>query len=154
MICKTYCFIAIVLFVMNIYVSSGVTTSEANHNFYVTLTPDLIARYKKIIAERYAIYIKGMVIGVIIGVFAAILLKENKALNLTCKLCLVAAVTFVVNCFFYLVHPKSDYIVPHLKTKKQKEAWVKCYRSYQISYITGLFLGGATAVFLAGGICL
>ena len=154
MICKSYCFIAIVLFVMNIYVSSGVITSEANHNFYVTLTPQLIARYKKIIAERYAIYIKGMVIGVIIGVFAAILLKENKALNLTCKVCLVAAVTFVVNCFYYLVHPKSDYMVPHLTTKKQKEAWVKCYRSYQISYITGLFLGGATAVFFAGGICL
>lgn len=154
MICKIYCFIAIVLFVTNVYVILSTRTSEANHNFYVTLTPELIERYKKIVVERTSIYLKGMTIGVIIGIFISILIKENKKLNLTCKLCLVAAVTFVVNCFYYLAHPKSDYIISHLTTKKQKEAWVKCYRSYQISYISGLFLGGATAVFFAGGICL
>tara|TARA_Y100000591_G_scaffold117083_1_gene100097 strand:- start:147 stop:611 length:465 start_codon:yes stop_codon:yes gene_type:complete len=154
MICKVYCFIAIVLFVTNVYVTLSTTTSNANHDFYVTLTPDLIARYKKIIAERAIIYTKGMAIGIIIGVLSAILMKENKSLHFTCKLCLVAAVTFVVTCFTYLAHPKSDYIVPHLTSRKQKEAWIKCYRSYQISYITGLILGGASAMFFAGGLCL
>tara|TARA_Y100000817_G_C16502498_1_gene387435 strand:- start:1 stop:465 length:465 start_codon:yes stop_codon:yes gene_type:complete len=154
MVCITSCVIAIILTVTNIYVATSPANSRANHNFYGTLTPDLIVRYKNIVAERGEIYIRGMAAGIVIAVGTFFLLKDHKALSKKCRLCIIVAITLVVNCVFYLIYPKSDYMIPHLTTEKQRVAWLRCHKSYQISYLTGLILGCATSYLLASGLCI
>ena len=154
MVCGVMCSIATILIVSNVYMMANCHNGRATHDFYATLTPELIGRYKRITAERTSIYLRGMGIGVIIGILAAAFLRPLKKVSQLCKLCAVGGIALVFNCLFYLAHPKSDYIVAHLTTERQRRAWVRCHRSHQLSYVTGLAFGGVAAVAMGGGLCL
>ena len=153
MACITSCSIATILIIANLYITLSANQNNATQAFYDTLTPDLKIRYKHIIQERSIIYMRGTGIGIIIAVGFAALFRDYKPLNRKCMLCIVAAITFIFNCMFYIMYPKSDYIITHLTTQTQRNAWLRCYRSYQISYITGLILGSATAYLFANSFC-
>ena len=70
-------------------------------------------------------------------------------LNKLTMLCSVIAITFVVSYFYYILHPKSDWMVKHLQTKTQREAWLTVYRHMQVLCHMGFGLG-LVAVFLYG----
>ena len=49
--------------------------------------------------------------------------------------------------------PKTDYMVLHLDSKKQREAWLAIYRYMQLKYHTGLALGVIAAMLAAKATC-
>ena len=64
-------------------------------------------------------------------------------------LCTIVAITFVVSYFYYILHPKSDWMVKHLHSKDQRDAWLQVYRHMQVQCHVGFVLG-IIAVFIYG----
>ncbi len=154
MICSTAASIAIVLIFMNLYVTLSIDNNNTSYDFYATLSYEQMVLYKSIVAERAAIYVKGLGISIIIGIVVAILMQDNiPNMPTWCKLSIVVATALVVNVMFYLMYPKSDSIERYLHTEQQKKAWDKCYRAYALSFVTGAILGGITAGILSTKIC-
>ena len=46
-----------------------------------------------------------------------------------------------VNYLYYILKPKKDYMVPHLTTKPQREAWLAIYKEMQYRCKMGFVLG-------------
>ena len=54
--------------------------------------------------------------------------------------CITAAVTFTVNYFYYILSPKSDWMVVHLNTQGQKQACLECTDICNINTILDSYL--------------
>ena len=54
---------------------------------------------------------------------------------------MVGAITFTTNYLYYILSPKTTYMVQHLDNKDQIDEWLKIYRTMQVKYHVGLVLG-------------
>ena len=84
--------------------------------------------YKKIVEERKEIYAKGMILGIIL----ALLTKDP---------CNFVIVVMGTTFLFYTIHPKSTYMVEHLKTSEEIKTWVKEYRHMQLTWYSLFVIG-------------
>ena len=138
--CWISCGIASAFIVSMIYMN--LSKKDILVSFLESLTPDLQEKYKEIMKERLTLYILGFGIGLIVSTLAVFYIRPEPILGA----CMSMAGTFLFTYFFYMLTPKSDYIIRHLETKEQKEKWLKVYKTMQQTYHTGLVLGliGAT----------
>jgi len=102
------------------------------------LSPDLQKRYDKIARERMLISVQGYVAGVILSLFI-IFYKGIK--NPYSSGCTVMATCFLTNYLYYMLHPKSDWVLNHVETQEEVKAWLQMYREMQFNYHAGLALG-------------
>lgn len=114
--------------------------------FYKLLDNNQKNIYKKIIDERKSIYFRGYGIGltlsfIFIFIYKYILRPSKKSLSIWFLVCLTGAITFTTNYLFYILAPKSTYMINHLKNKQQIRDWQNIYRTMQVKYNTGLVLG-------------
>ena len=65
--------------------------------------------------------------------------------------CLVLGVTFTVHYFYYLIHPKTDWMLNHISDEVQTKAWLNMYKEMQRDYHVGLLLGLIAVGFTAAG---
>lgn len=156
----TWCSLAIVFIIANIYVSFSADKTMLKQNFYNTLSQSEINRYEKIIKERRDIYLKGYILGLIISIIILTLIvsfgfTNVKKNNITAGfvICLTGGITMLVNYLYYMLAPKSDYMVLHLDNKTQRKEWLHIYRSMQVKYHTGFILGIIAAMLLAKSVC-
>ena len=151
MICGSTCGVALMFMVANVYVTlSGDTKLKIKENFYKTLSQNEILRYENIVNERRNIYFQGYALGLIMSFILLALNYNNKnGLSNNSMVCVVGAVTLTVNYFYYMLAPKSDYMVLHLNERKQREEWQKIYRYMQVKYHVGLVLGIVAAMLFA-----
>ena len=54
---------------------------------------------------------------------------------------MVGAITFTTNYLYYILSPKTTYMIQHLEYQKQIDEWLKIYRTMQVKYHIGLVLG-------------
>ena len=66
---------------------------------------------------------------------------KGKKLNNISIVCIVVSVSFLTNYFYYILSPKSDWMLDHLTNQEQVKLWLQLYRSMQVYYHTGLVLG-------------
>jgi len=107
------------------------------------LPEDLQKKYEEITKERSTIYYKGYILGFIISLFIILgnIYYEHKILSTTSMVCLVLAISFVTNYFYYILSPKKKWMLNYMKTPDQIKAWLQMYRGMQIYYHTGLLFG-------------
>ena len=74
---------------------------------------------------------------------------SNKKIPYWSIVCIIGAITLVVNYFYYILSPKSSYMIEHLKDIEQNKAWLKIYRMMQIKYHIGLIFGIIAVMFFA-----
>ena len=55
--------------------------------------------------------------------------------------CTVMATCFLTNYFYYVLSPKSDWMLNHINDKDQVKAWLQMYREMSFNYHAGLGLG-------------
>jgi uncharacterized membrane protein YkgB len=151
MICGSTCGIALMFLVANVYVTlSSDTKLKIKENYYKTLSQNEILRYENIVNERRNIYFQGYALGLIMSFILLALNYNNKnGLSNNSMVCVVGAVTLTVNYFYYMLAPKSDYMVLHLNERKQREEWQKINRYMQVKYHVGLVLGIVAAMLFA-----
>jgi hypothetical protein len=164
MVCAISCAIAFILIVANIYCCvfshrSGGVIQE----FVAKLSPDNQRRYAVITRERQGIYFMGLFLGFILSMILLVCCRKyflgsggggggGRGGNAG-ALCMVAAVTFSVNYFYYILSPKSDWMVLHLKSGEETQAWLKVYRTMQYNYHIGLVLGIVAVVAFGNALC-
>lgn len=141
--CKT-CGIAVVFLIANLYVtlSTGKSKDE-KQDFYDVLNENQKTLYEQITEERKRIYYMGFILGIILSYIVYYINKKvwNQRLNNMSLVCLVGAVTLVTNYLFYILYPKSDYMLLHLSDKRQIEEWLKIYKTMQFKFHIGFVLG-------------
>lgn len=142
------CAVAVVLIVANIYLT--LTADHSKDKFYRTLSHELRSRYEAIIQERKLIYMKGFGLGMILSAVAISVCGARKPVQMGC---LAGAITLASTYLFYIIHPKSDYMVLYLNKVEQRTAWLKIYRSMQLKYHIGLVLGIGAAMALGYSVC-
>lgn len=153
MFCGNSCIIAFVFLIANIYVMFS-AENIAKQEFYNTLSSDQKNIYKKLIKERKNIYYGGFILGIALSILFIVMLKSNIFNNIsnslfnkksksakTSVVCIVGAITFVTNYLFYILYPKSDYMLNHLTDKSQIKGWLAIYRKMQYKYYFGFVLG-------------
>ena len=118
-------------------------------NFRKLLNQEQLQVYNSITKERMSIYIQGLILGILL----AVLVTFNSSLKGTNKLCVFVVIALGVNYLFYTLHPKSTYMLLHLKSQQQNAAWLNIYKEMKLRCKLGLLLGLVGYVLLGNGLC-
>ena len=144
MVCGITCIIALVFLIANIYtIFSCSNNKKLKKNFLNVLNEEQKITYEKIINERKNIYYSGYILGILLSLIGYVIIKKftKMKFNKISLICFVGAITFVTNYLFYILFPKSDYMLLHLNDKKQIQEWLNIYRTMQVKFHIGFVLG-------------
>jgi uncharacterized protein YacL len=115
-----------------------------------TFSNDLDKKYEKIIVERRNHYIMGLVIGMCLSYLVAnSMVVANKFTRIT----LFIAITLGTAFIFYMVMPKSDYMLNHLRTPEENKKWLEVHKMMKSRYYMGFILGIVATIPLARALC-
>ena len=155
MVCPTSCIVAGAFIVSSIFVSLRIDKSTLKDPLFQLLSERNKQRYMRIADERKNIYLKGFGLGFILSIIALFILNNNKMFKVTklINICFVLATSFTVNYFFYILHPKTDYMVLHLNDGEEKKAWLNIYKTMQFNYHLGFALGLVGMIFIGNSFC-
>ena len=135
--CSITCAISFIFLIGMIYFYNATEKSEIVKQYKDTLTPDLRERYEKITAERKWISYQGYALGLLLSF---VILYNRGKMNTTSLVCTVMATCFLTNYFYYMLSPKSDWMLNHLN-EDQAKTWLLMYRSMSYNYHLGIVLG-------------
>lgn len=132
-------------------ISTMLVTKEQTDQLRNTLSPELAAKYDTIVKERTTHYIQGLLLGMIISYF--ILLNVVKTTNRFHRISTFFAITLFTTALYYLLMPKSDYMLNHLKGTEENKAWLSVYKTMKYRYLIGFILGALAAIPFANALC-
>ena len=143
MACIVSCMISLVFIIGMIYFYNISDKSEVVKHYKNKLSTDLQKRYDDITKERKSISYQGFIIGFILSlaiIFYNLQIKGTK-MNNSSLICTIVATSFLTNYFFYILSPKSDWMLNHMGSQTEVKAWLQMYREMQYNYHIGLVLG-------------
>lgn len=156
MFCSVYCIIAAVFLIANIYSMFSIQYSREKIDFFNTLEPSQKETYIKIINERKNIYYASFILGIVLSIFCVFVIQKfikPKRLTKNNTVCIIVSSTFIFNYLFYILYPKSSYMIQHLNDKRQVDEWLKVYRTMQVKYHTGFVFGIIAVALFSFGYC-
>jgi uncharacterized protein YacL len=146
--CSGTCLLATALIIAMIYFQNATTKSKIVQEYKKQLPSNLQNLYEKLSTERLHInyygYTLGLVLSLIIIIYNYNLTKNNKlqlSKSNTSLVCLVIVVSFFTNYFYYILSPKSTYMLDHINSPEQTKAWLAMYREMQYNYHMGFVIG-------------
>jgi len=149
--CSISCSISAIFLIAMIYFNNATVNSKVVKHYKESLPSNLKVLYDKISKERLSISAYGYVLGFILSliiIFYNTKIKGNR-LGTKSLVCTVAATCFFTNYFYYMLSPKSDWMLNHLNTPEQTKMWLQMYREMQYNYHFGLVLGIAAVGMMA-----
>jgi|UniRef100_A0A6C0LZH1 hypothetical protein len=147
--CTTSCGIAATLIAGMAYCTYMGNRSQLVTDYMRSLTEDQRQAYAKITGERRDIYLRGFGLGLLLSAALLGIHHRYATMSRAAMLCSVAAITLGTNYFYYVLSPKSDWMVLHFKQKQDGANWLRVYRGMQVNYHVGLVLGIAGTVLLS-----
>jgi uncharacterized protein YacL len=108
------------------------------------ISGDVAIAYEKIIHERSTIYLQGILLGLILSTICVYIMKQTP--NRFYKTMIYVSVTLFTAVIYYMVVPKSDYMLHHLKSEEQIHTWFQTYRTMQSRYMIGFVLGAIASI--------
>jgi uncharacterized membrane protein YkgB len=135
--------IAVALIIAMIYFQNATSKSKIVQEYKKQLPSNLQNLYEKITAERLRLNYYGYSLGLILSIIIILYnyaLKRNK-LTTTSLVCLVIVVSFFTNYFYYILSPKSTYMLDYINSPEQTKAWLAMYREMQYNYHLGFVIG-------------
>ncbi len=148
MTCNISCVIAIGLIIAMLFTMISPNKFTLMSKYESLLSQKQLEKYHAIRKERLMICIMGFVLGIIIAFIVIMYMKKSLFTNV----CLVGAIVFVVNYFFYVFYPKSSYMITDLDDHEDREAWLAIYKHMTYVYHLGFVLGIVGAMVLCYGI--
>lgn len=141
--CSITCLIATALIISSIYFHNATSKSKIVQEYKKQLPSNLQNLYEKISAERLRLNYYGYTLGLVLSLIIILYnysLKRNK-LTTTSLVCLTIVVSFFTNYFYYILSPKSMYMLDHINSPEQTKAWLTMYREMQYNYHFGFVVG-------------
>ena len=135
--------ISAVFIIGMIYFYNMTEKSEIVKQYKEKLPVDLQKRYESIAKERMTISYRGYVLGILFSsfiIFYNLKIKKQK-LNTFSLVCTVMATCFLTNYFYYILSPKSDWMLNHVTSPDQVKHWLQMYREMSYNYHMGIALG-------------
>ena len=139
MVCYSSCSVSIVFLSAMLYLTLFSDKNAIIKDFMTSLTPENKEKYKNIVKERQQIYLTGFVYGLIISF--TLLYIFHKTLNKKLLICFTVATSYIVMYLYYILYPKSDYIILYLNNQQDREKWLKIYKHMQKTYHIGILFG-------------
>ena len=139
MVCSISCSIATIFIIGMIYFYNATSKNATVIQYRSKLNAQQREAYDRIAKERLNISIQGYGLGFFLSMMIIYFFK--KELKSTSLVCLVLATSFLTNYFYYMLSPKSDWMLNHAESKGQTQAWLQMYRTMQYYYHFGLVLG-------------
>ena len=136
--CCISCAISSIFIIGMIYFYNATDKSEIVKQYKATLPADLQQKYQDITAERKKISYQGYSLGLLLSF---IILYHRRKMNTTSLVCTVMATCFLTNYFYYMLSPKSDWMLNHVTDKDQVHAWLLMYRAMSYNYHLGIAFG-------------
>lgn len=148
------CALATIFLIGSIFMTNATQRNKTIQHYQSQLPSSLQNLYAKITAERQRIYYYGYALGLIISV---IIIYYNTSLNprnnikmtSATMVCVIITVSFITNYFYYMLSPKSTYMLEHINSPEQTKAWLTMYKTMQYYWHAGLVLGILAVAFLA-----
>lgn len=140
MTCSISCSISCIFIIGMIYFYNATDKSNIVKQYKATLPIDLQQRYETIIDERRRISYQGYVLGLFLSIlilFYNIRIKMH-TISLVCT---VMATCFLTNYFYYMLSPKSDWMLNHTTNQDQVNAWLMMYKEMSYNYHVGIVFG-------------
>lgn len=125
-------------------------SQEQQNKLRKQFSPEVGDKYGQIVIERRNLYFQGLVLGFVIAFFAT---KLMTPMNTFHRVSFMLAVALPVAVMYYMLMPKSDYILNYLKTPEDTKAWLEVYNTMKTRYFTGLLFGTLAAIPLAYAMC-
>lgn len=145
MACTISCMISAIFIIGMIYFYNMTDKSEIVKHYKASLPSDLQKRYENIAQERKNISLRGYGLGLIISLLIIFYIVHFKHFSLKGNsfslVCTVMATCFLTNYFYYILSPKSDWMLNHINNQEQVRAWLLMYREMSYNYHAGLALG-------------
>jgi len=141
--CGITCGLSSVFILSMVYMHYSMWDSQIMQKYKNQLPETLQNTYKEIIKERTTIYYIGYLLGFLLSlviIFYNTQILKNKMGNLG-MVCLVVSVSFIVNYFYYMLSPKTKWMLNEINTEEQTKAWLGMYRHMQVYYHSGFVLG-------------
>ena len=143
MACSISCMISAIFIIGMIYFYNITDKSVIVKHYKEKLSSDLQRRYEKISKERMKISYHGYGLGLLLSLFIIfynVKIKSHK-MNTFSLVCTVMATCFLTNYFYYMLSPKSDWMLNHVSNQQQTRAWLLMYREMSYNYHLGLVFG-------------
>jgi uncharacterized protein YacL len=143
MACTISCIISAVFIIGMIYFYNLTDKSEIVKHYKSSLPNNLQKRYENISKERMTISYYGYGLGLLISLFIIFynLKIKGSKMNTFSLVCTVMATCFLTNYFYYMLSPKSDWMLNHINNQEQVKAWLLMYREMSYNYHMGIALG-------------
>lgn len=141
MVCSISCSISAVFIIGMIYFYNATSKNQTILNYKAQLPPRLQNVYENIVKERMLISIKGYILGLMLSILIIYYTYQKKSFHPSMVVCMVLATSFLTNYFYYMLSPKTDWMLNHVNSAEQTQAWLKMYRAMQYYYHAGLALG-------------
>jgi len=155
MVCKISCSISLVFLIGMVYMTTIMSDTEAMRKYKQQIPDNLKALYKDIVEERRCIYYTGYGIGILVAMLFILFnnMVLDKTFSTTSMVCITTSTAFIVNYFYYILTPKTNYMLDHLETPQQTRAWLKMYKMMQFQYHMGLVVGIIAVAILSYAWC-
>jgi prolipoprotein diacylglyceryltransferase len=151
--CATCCSIATAFVISMIYMNNATQKSQVIQVYQDQLPTNLKNLYTNLTNERLRIYYYGYALGFILSLIIILYnyttLKASQKMSTLTMTCIVITVSFLTNYFYYILSPKSDYMLNHINSPDQTKAWLTMYRQMQYYFHAGLVLGLVAVAFLS-----
>ena len=112
------------------------------------LPSSLQALYSRLSSERLRIYYCGYFLGFLLSMLFVWYAKGYKPSTLV-LVSSVIAISSIVSYYYYILTPKSDYLLNHIQSSEQNRAWLAMYRHMQVYCHGGMVLGILAAAMAA-----
>jgi len=151
--CSISCALATALVISMIYMNNATQKSQTIQIYQEQLPTNLKLLYAKLTNERLRIYYYGYILGFILSLIVIVynsqISKPSHKMTTFTVTCTVITISFITNYFYYMLSPKSDYMLNHINSPDQTKAWLTMYRHMQYYFHMGLVLGLVAVAFLA-----
>ncbi len=114
------------------------------------LSPEAAMKYVEIVNERRDHYLQGIVLGIVVSY---LIVMNTKISNRYHRISLIFGITLLIASLYYILMPKSDYMLNHLRNDKENAAWLEMYKTMKIKYHMGFVLGALAAIPLGNAFC-
>lgn len=149
MVCLTSCAITFVFIIAMVYFHTATYVSQIATKYQSSLKPEQLTIYRNVVKERSKIAYQGYALGLLLsGLYLwynKVYATQKMRLSNVSTVCVVVSIMFVTNYFYYMLTPKSNYMLNHLTEQKEIQNWLHMYRTMQSNYHYGLLFGIAAA---------
>ena len=140
MTCSISCIISAIFVIGMIYFYNATDKSATVKQYKSKLPMDLQKKYEKITSERRTISYHGYIIGFILSLGILFYNTNKHKMNIS-LVCTVMTTCFLTNYFYYMLSPKSDWMLNHTTNQDQVNAWLILYREMSFHYHLGIVFG-------------